>query len=372
MSIRGEKADVFDYVIVGAGAAGCIVANRLSADGRHTVCVLEAGPRDLNPYLHIPGGFIKVVWNPRFAWQFKTEPGEGIGGRQITVQQGKTLGGSTAINGMNYNRGQPGDFDTWAQQGNRGWGYADVLPYFKRTERRIGESDSRYRGAEGSLPITDCDWRHPLCDAFIEAAHQLGIPRNPDYNADTQTGVGYFQRWIQNGWRMSTARAFLRPAAKNKNVEIRTNAHATAILFEGKRASGIRYAQGPGHPAREVRARREIILCSGAANTPKLLQISGVGPATLLGQLGIPVVHDMRGVGENLRDHYMVRLVARVKDVETINDMARGPRLWREIAKWTIGQPSTLAVSPSVALRVENAPDLSLAPDVQPNFTPGS
>lgn len=372
MSVRRQNADVFDYVIVGAGAAGCIVANRLSADGKNTICVLEAGPRDHNIYLHIPGGFIKAVTNPRYAWQFKTEPGEGTAGRPITVQQGKTLGGSTAINGFNYNRGQPGDFDTWAQQGNRGWGYADVLPYFKRTERRIGEADDRYRGSEGSLPITDCDWRHPLCDAFIETAQRIGLPRNADYNAVAQRGVGYFQRWIQNGWRMSTARTFLRPAARNKNLEIRTNAQATAILFEGKRASGVRYAQGPGHPVREVRARREVVLCSGAANTPKLLQISGVGPAGLVSGLGILVLHDLPGVGANLRDHYMVRLVARVKGVETINDMAHGPRLWREIARWTVGLPSILAVSPSVAFGFANASDLSLPPDIQLNFTPGS
>lgn len=372
MAAERQTADVFDYVIVGAGAAGCVLANRLAADGRHTVCVLEAGPRDHNIYLHIPGGFLKAVTNPKYAWQFKTEPSEGTAGRQITVQQGKTLGGSTAINGFNYNRGQSGDFDTWAQMGNRGWGYADVLPYFKRTERRMGSADERYRGAEGSLPITDCDWRHPLCDAFIEAAIDFGIPANPDYNAETQTGVGYFQRWIQNGWRISAARAFLRPAAKSHNLEIRTNAHATAIVFEGKRAVGVRYRQGPGHPVREVRIRREVIVAGGGANSPKLLQLSGIGPAALLGKLGIPVLHELPGVGANLRDHYMVRLVARVKGVETINDVSRGPRLWREIAKWTLGQPSILAVSPSVAYGFANSHDLSLTPDIQLNFTPGS
>ena len=167
MPDQRQEADAFDYVIVGAGAAGCIVANRLSADGHTSVCVLEAGPRDHNLYLHVPGGFIKAVTNPKYAWQFKTEPSEGSGGRPISIPQGKTLGGSTAINGLNYNRGQRGDFDTWAQLGNRGWGYCDVLPYFRRTERRIGQSDSRFRGTEGLLPITDCDCRHPLCDALI-------------------------------------------------------------------------------------------------------------------------------------------------------------------------------------------------------------
>ena len=372
MSAQRQSADIFDYVIVGAGAAGCVLANRLAADGTNTVCILEAGPRDHNIYLHIPGGFIKAVMNPKYTWQLKTEPGEGTAGRPIAIPQGKTLGGSTAINGFNYNRGQRGDFDTWAQLGNRGWGYFDVLPYFKRTERRIGEADERYRGSEGPLPITDCDWRHPLCDAFIEAAVNMGIPRNADYNGETQTGVGYFQRWIRNGWRVSAARAFLRPAARRKNLEIRTNAHTTAVLLEGKRAVGVRYTQAPGHPAREVRARREVILSSGAANSPKLLQLSGIGPADLLGKLGIPVLHELPGVGANLRDHYMVRPVVRVKNVETINDMAHGPRLLREIAKWAVGLPSILAVSPSVVYGFVNAHDLSLPPDVQLNFTPGS
>ena len=372
MSAQRQSADEFDYVIVGAGAAGCVLANRLTADGTKTVCILEAGPRDRNIYLHIPGGFIKAIKSPKYAWQFETEPSAGTAGRPIWIPQGKTLGGSTAINGFNYNRGQREDFDTWAQLGNRGWGYFDVLPYFKRTERRIGEADQRYRGSEGQLPITDCDWRHPLCDAFIEAAVNMGIPRNPDYNGETQTGVGYFQRWIYKGWRVSAARAFLRPAARNKNLEIRTDAHATAILFEGKRATGVRYAQAPGHPAREVRARREVIVSSGAANTPKLLQLSGIGPAELLGKLGIPVFHELPGVGANLRDHYMVRPVARVKGVETINDMSRGPRLLREIAKWAVGLPSILAISPSVVHGFVNASDLALPPDVQLNFTPGS
>ncbi|HEX2135881.1 MAG TPA: GMC family oxidoreductase N-terminal domain-containing protein [Microvirga sp.] len=372
MPEQRQSADVFDYVIVGAGAAGCVLAHRLTADSANTVCVLEAGPRDQNIYLHIPGGFIKAATNPKYAWQFYSEPSEGTAGRPIWIPQGKTLGGSTAINGFNYNRGQREDFDTWAQLGNRGWGFFDVLPYFKRTERRIGTADQRYRGSEGLLPITDCDWRHPLCDAFIEAAVKMGIPRNPDYNAETQFGVGYFQRWIYKGWRVSAARAFLRPAARGKNLEIRTQAQATAILFDGKRAVGVRYTQARGHPAREVRARREVIISSGAANSPKLLQLSGIGPPELLGKLGIPVFHELPGVGANLRDHYMVRPVARVKGVETINDMARGPRLWREVAKWALGRPSILAISPSIVHGFVNSRDLSLPPDVQLNFTPGS
>ena len=236
--------DAFDYVIVGAGAAGCVLANRLAASGSHTVCVLEAGPPDNSMMLRVPAGVYKACSNPKYAWQYETEPGAGTANRSIPMPQGKTLGGSTAINGMNYNRGCQDDFDDWARQGNRGWGYADVLPYFKRSERRVGKADPRYRGVEGPLPVTDCDWRHPLCDAFIEAAQELGLPLNSDYNGASQAGVGYYQRYIENGWRVSAASAFLRPVAKKQNLEIRTNAEATAVLFEDRRAIGVRYAQG--------------------------------------------------------------------------------------------------------------------------------
>ena len=244
------ETEVFDYVIVGAGAAGCVVANRLATTEACTVCLLEAGPPDYSVFLRVPAGVYKAASIPKYAWQYETEPNPATANRAIPIPQGKTLGGSTAINGMNYNRGHYDDFDGWARRGNRGWGYADVLPYFKKTERRIGTCDTTYRGVEGALPITDCDWKHPLCDSFIEAAHNLGLPHNSDYNGARQAGFGYYQRYIENGWRVSAARAFLRPVAKKGNLEIRTSAQATAVLFDGKRAVGVRYAQGPGRPAR--------------------------------------------------------------------------------------------------------------------------
>ena len=362
----------FDYVIVGAGAAGCILANRLSADGRSTVCLLEAGPADRNLYLHIPGGFIKAVSNPRYTWQFTTEPSEGSGGRRISVIQGRTLGGSTAINGLNYNRGQAADYDGWASAGNPGWGFQDVLPYFKRSERRIGPGDPSVRGRSGELPITDCDWRSPLCDAFISTAEKFGMPAGIDYNGVRQGGAGYYQRWIKDGWRVSTAKAFLAPIRARGSLHVRTNAHVTKVLFEGTRAVGVRFVAAPDAPATEVRARREVILCAGAANTPKLLQVSGIGSPGLLEQISVPLVHRLDGVGENMRDHYMVRLVAHVKNVETINDVAHGPRLWREIAKWALKRPSVLAISPSVAFGFANTQDPKLDADIQFGFTPGS
>jgi len=362
------ESDVFDYVIVGAGAAGCVLANRLAAGGTHTVCLLEAGPPDHSVFLRIPAGVYKASSNPKYAWQFETEPNSATANRSIPMPQGKTLGGSTAINGMNYNRGCRDDFDGWAGRGNRGWSYANILPYFKRTERRIGACDPYYRGVDGALPVTDCDWRHPLCDAFIEAAHNLGLPRHVDYNGSSQAGVGYYQRYIENGWRVSAARAFVRPIAKKGNLEVRTRAQATAVLFEGKRAIGVRYAQGPGR-GRDVKARREVILSAGAANTPKLLQISGVGPPALLAELGVPVVHYLPGVGAKLQDHYMVHLVVRVS-VETIS--GRGLALLREALKWVFGRPSVLAISPSLVFGFANSQDLCSTPDIQLDLALGN
>ena len=236
--------DTFDYVIVGAGSAGSVLANRLSEDPATTLCVLEAGPRDWHPYIHLPAGFIKTFYNSSINWCYSQEPGAYTAGRRIYAPRGKTLGGSSSINGHIYNRGQARDFDTWAQLGNRGWGYADVLPYFKRLERRIGDGDDTYRGRDGALTVTDIDWHHPLCDAFIEGAVSLGIPRNRDYNGAIQEGVSYAQRTIHKGRRVSAATAFLHPASRRANVEVRTAAHATAIVLEGKRAVGVRYAAG--------------------------------------------------------------------------------------------------------------------------------
>ena len=366
------EPEVFDYVVVGAGAAGCVLTNQLVEDGRNTVCLLEAGPKDRSIYLHIPGGFIKTVTNPAYTWQFKTEASKGSGGRRIGTTQGRTLGGSTAINGFNYNRGQPSDFDNWAALGNRGWGYLDLLPYFKRTERRIGRGDVAVRGTTGLLPITDCDWRHPLCDAFIESATKFGMPAHVDYNGPRQTGAGYFQRWIYKGWRVSAARAFLAPISHSKKLQIKVNAQAVSVMFDGRRAVGVRYASGPNAPTREAQARKEVIVCAGAANSPKLLHLSGVGPANLLHSIGVAPIAELSAVGENLRDHYLVRLVMRVKGVRTINWASRGPPLLGEIAKWAVGRPSILAISPSVAYGFTNVTDPALEPNVQLNFTPGS
>ncbi|MBV1797222.1 GMC family oxidoreductase [Siccirubricoccus sp. G192] len=372
MMNKRPAADSFDYVIVGAGAAGSVLANRLTEDPGTTVCLLEAGPPDRNPYIHIPAGFIKTLFDPSCTWQFKTEPTENTGGRRIATTQGRTLGGSSSINGMVYNRGQPADFDNWAQRGNRGWGYADVLPYFRRSERRIGFGETA-RGREGGIPVTDMDWIHPLSEAFIAGCVGLGIPRNPDYNSGDQAGVGYFQRAILRGRRISAARAFLKPALSRPNLDLRTNARASMLLFEGKRAVGVRYLHRRGGPAREVRARREVILSSGTVNTARLLQVSGIGPAALLARLGVPVVHEVRGVGENFRDHYASRMVMRARPgVPTLNEISRGLRLGAQIARWGLGRPSILATAPSHVHVFWKSFEGLDAPDLQCVFTPGS
>jgi len=316
-------ADTFDYVIVGAGSAGCVLANRLSEDAGTSVCVLEAGPKDWHPYIHLPAGFIKTFHMKGINWAYQQEPGPWTGGRSIYAPRGKTLGGSSSINGHIYNRGQRQDFDTWAQLGNRGWGYPDVLPYFKRLERRVGEGEDTYRGRDGNLTVTTMDWRDPLCEAFMAGAMSLGIPRNPDYNGAIQEGVSYAQRTIQNGLRVSASTAFLRPAMKRPNVHVRTHAHATGIVFDGKRAIGVRYVKGgkSGTPT-EVRAAKEVILAGGTYNSPQLLQLSGIGPGELLQQHGIAVVRDLPAVGANLHDHFNTYLVWRCSQPVTINDLA--------------------------------------------------
>lgn len=365
--------DTYDYVIVGAGSAGSVLANRLTADGRHSVCVLEAGPSDWLPWIHIPAGFIKTFYHPKVNWLYSMEPTEWTGGRSIHAPRGKTLGGSSSINGNVYNRGQRLDFDTWAQFGNRGWGYADVLPYFRRLEHRLGDADPTFRGKDGTLVVSDIDWIHPLCEAFIAGAVEMGIPRNPDYNGTSQEGVAYAQRTIHKGLRMSAAKAFLHPARGRKNLTIRTHAHATQLLLEGKRAVGVRYAKGGrGGATVDVRAAKEVILAGGSYNSPQLLLLSGIGPADELKRHGIEVRHALAGVGENLRDHYAPRFVARVKNMETINERVRGLKLAGEVAKWALTRKGVLALSPTLVYCFwRSHPDVANS-DIQLTFTPAS
>ena len=365
--------DTFDYIIVGAGSAGCVLANRLSEDPTVSICLLEAGPSDWHPFIHIPAGFIKTFYDKRVNWLYDMEPSEWTGGRRIYAPRGKTLGGSSSINGHVYNRGQSLDFDTWAQFGNRGWGYADILPYFRRLERRIGDADETYRGRDGALTVTDIDWKHPLCDAFIQGAVEAGIPRNPDYNGTSQEGISYAQRTIHKGRRVSTATAFLRPALRRGNIDVRTHAHATSIVFDGTRATGVRYAiGGRGGDGRTVHARREVILSGGTYNSPQLLMLSGIGPSAELEKHGIPVRRALAGVGENLKDHYAPRFNTRVKNIETINELARGMKLGNQIARYFLGRSSILALSPTLVYCFWRSDPSVAISDIQMTFTPAS
>ena len=289
------------------------------------------------------------MFNTAYTWQFKTEPSPGANGRSIIIPVGRTVGGSSSINGMIINRGQADDFNNWAQRGNLGWGYADLLPYFKRFERRDGDGDDTYRGRDGKIPVTDLDWHHEICDAFIAGAVGLGIPRNKDYNGSSQPGVGYLQRCIHNGLRRSAGRMYLLPALKETGrIDLRTHARVFKILFEGKKAVGVRYVDERTRAVHEVRARREVIVSGGTVNSPRLLQLSGVGPAGLLNSLGVEVAHDLPAVGENFRDHCSVRIVARAKNARTINEIARGLPLAGQLLRWLAGKPSVLGVSPSL------------------------
>ena len=366
-------ADNFDYIIVGAGSSGCVLANRLSANHKNSVCILEAGPPDWNPFIHIPAGFMKTLVNPNVNWLFKSEPSWGTDGRVIDIPRGKTLGGSSSINGMVFNRGQNLDFDVWAQKGNKGWSYSDLLPYFKKYEKRLGEFDDVYRGTQGELPITDLEYRDPLCEAFIKSAIEQGIPLNKDYNGKLQEGVSYVQRTTRGRFRVSAAKAFLKPAKSRKNLQIITNAFVTKINFNNKTAIGVEYLiGGRGGKKINLKANKEIILSSGVIKSPHILHMSGVGPVEDLKKLGIDVIHDLKGVGMNLRDHFAPRLTARAKNVETVNEKSRGFKLLKEIGKYIIGKQSIVNLSPTLVYCFWHSNEEIRNHDLQMTFTPAS
>jgi choline dehydrogenase len=362
-------ASTVDYIIVGAGSAGCVLANRLTEDPRISVLLVEAGGSDRHPYIAAPAGFLKTFADPRFNWCFTTEPGAAIGDRAIHFPRGKVLGGSSAINGHLYVRGQARDYDIWAQLGNRGWSYEEVLPYFRKSEDRSAGAD-RFHGGDGPQHVSDIHERHPICEAFIAGAGEIGVPRNRDYNGKTQEGVGYYQRTIRNGRRASAAHSFLRPVMRRPNLHVMTNAITRRLTFDGRRATGIEY-RWRGELVRAF-AGREVILSAGAIGSPHLLQISGIGAPDTLREIGVEVRHALPGVGEGLQDHYAVRVAHRVTQPITLNERARGMRLYWEIAKWLATGRGLLAFSPAhVAAFVRSRAGLE-CPDLQFVFTPAS
>src|SRR4051794_31138860 len=320
-----------DYIVVGAGSAGCVLANRLTADGRHSVILLEAGPADRYPWIHIPIGYAKTMFHPRLNWRFYTEPEAQMNGRKIYWPRGRTLGGSSSINGLIAIRGQREDYDAWAAAGNRGWSYGEVLPYFKRLEHAV-DGDPGYHGTEGPIWCSPIGRKHELIEAIIAAGGELGIPHNRDFNGSHQEGVGYYQLTTRKGFRCSAARAYLRPAAGRRNLTIETDAHVTGLRFGDnnddsgrQRVTGISYRQGDAEHT--IAARREVILAAGALQSPQLLQLSGIGPAELLRQHGIDVRLDLPGVGENLQDHLQARVIFECTKPITTNDTLKSP--WR-------------------------------------------
>jgi choline dehydrogenase len=358
-----------DYVVVGAGSAGCVVAARLSETGA-SVILLEAGPKDSLLWIHIPAGTLKLLYNPVVNWNYTAEGGEGSNGRRIHWPRGKTLGGSSSINGMLYVRGNPADFDGWAQMGCRGWSFDDVLPYFRKSETYKQGVDSEYRGSEGPLKVEDYRTILPLTHKFIEAAQQAGYKFSKDLNARQQEGVGYSQMTRKGRWRGSTAQTFLKEARGRPNLRVETEAVATKLLFEGRRCVGVAFRQR-GQTV-EARAQKEVILSGGAVNSPHLLQVSGVGPADHLQSIGVPVVHDLRGVGANLQDHYVARVSHRVKGSISINKLARGIRLVREVLRFGLEGRGALTFGVTTAQVFCRSTPEKASPDLQLLFTPAS
>ncbi len=375
----GDAAIVADFVVVGAGSAGCVLANRLSADGKTRVVLLEAGGDDRptrepgqffsNLMIHLPVGFAETLKDPKVNWLYPTEPDPGTGGRVHVWPRGKVLGGSSSINGLLYIRGQRADYDGWRQLGCEGWSWDDVLPYFRRSQNQERGADA-LNGSGGPLNVADVTDPHPISDAAIDACVEAGLARR-DPNGEDQEGAAYFQMTARNGRRCSAAVAYLHPAMGRPNLRVETRALATRVLLEGRRAIGVEF-QRHGQ-MRTVRAEREVILAGGAINSPQLLQLSGIGPGAVLAAQGVPVVADLPGVGENLQDHYVVTLQYRLKShLLSVNELSRGARLFGEALRYVVQRRGLLALPAAhVAAFCKSRPGLS-DPDIQFHILPAT
>lgn len=366
--IQRMKTSTYDYVVIGAGSAGCVLANRLSADGTATVALLEAGGRDWNPWIHVPVGYFKTIHNPVTDWCYNTEPDPGLNGRSLKWPRGKVLGGSSSINGLLYVRGQAQDYDRWSELGCTGWSYEEVLPYFKRAEKQSRGADA-YHGAEGPLHVSDMSFKRPICDDFINGVAELGTPKNDDINGETQEGVGYFQLTAHKGRRCSSAVAYLNGARSRPNLSIITHAMVKNIGFDEGRANHVCLDRKGS--AMTIYAREEIILCAGAIGSPQLLQVSGIGDGKRLQALGIDVVADVPEVGENLQDHLQIRAVYKTRRPVTLNDELSNPlQKARAGLQYILNRSGPLSMAASQVYAFTRTRLANERPDIQYHFQP--
>ncbi len=360
----------FDFIVTGAGSAGCVVAARLSESGRYRVLLLEAGARDRNPWIHVPIGYAKLFCHPRLNWRFESEPEPELNNRRMYQPRGKVLGGTSSINGMIYMRGNHADYDEWRQRGCEGWDWDSVLPYFKKAEDQERGADE-YHGVGGPLRVSDQPYRWELARAMLEATIQAGVPANPDFNGARQEGAGWYQTTTNDRRRWSAAAAYLRPARKRPNLVVRTGAHATRILIENGRAAGVEYHTPEGR--RVARANGEVVVSGGVYGSPQLLQLSGLGPADLLAAHGIAVLADMQGVGANLQDHFNTYVAFRCAKAVTLNELHRSPvRKLVAGAQYVLAAPGRCRASGSMSALSPAATSGWSGPTCRSTCSPGA